>query len=285
MMSTHATRTGAELPTQQCVSATVDLSSSPDDHARRSLIDRGIAGLDAVMAVGLAAVVAAALLSVTTSMTAQARQAGVRDEARAIASQVLAASSAAGCGLAVGTEAAAWLTAHAARCAAILAGGDATSAGDMAGSSVRAGVEYRVVVHHRWLRAADGGENAAECADLAQVPPRVLERRVEVVRLGADERSAVSATDHEHVPVDTVAHTPAVGVIVAGLTAGDVVELVTDGGAGVRLRRTAVAVGDGDHCVWFPFVADTTVHLARAGEAPIAVVVPADGVSVAGAAL
>ncbi|CAB4887720.1 unannotated protein [freshwater metagenome] len=225
--------------------------------------DRGLAMIEAAIAVALASLASLALLSVSVAMTSQARSARDGSTARSVAAQLAEQATAHGCGLQTGAEPSSVLIAAVTSCATALKTSDAILLGDVSMPVVRNGLTYTATISNRWLRSGDGTADAATCADLVGSEPVAMQRTVTVTwQSGSGTTNSFAQSQVEALPVDAAAfQSGRGGLLVTGIPAGAAVDLQTPLEPTLRVRR----YGDRSGCAWFPYLSPADYAVSAAG--------------------
>jgi type II secretory pathway pseudopilin PulG len=236
--------------------------------------DRGAALIEAVFAVALVGVTAAALASVATAVLTQSRLSASSTATREIATQIAEQESALGCGLLTGAEPADILALAMSRCDLDPAT-ERVVLGDLDRTVTRGADSYLVNLRYHWLPDPDLEvrlTTAVTCENLADGEPAAIAREVIVTALNAGPDSTISAnatpyrlTQIESVPPDAAAYISGQGgVLVTGMGVNDAVDLrrVTDPETTIAIRRYGITIG-ADTCAWFPYLAPGDYVLGR----------------------
>jgi hypothetical protein len=240
--------------------------------------DRGAALLEAVFAVALVGITAAALATVASALLAQARVASTNAMAREIALSVAEQETALGCGMLTGAEPDEVLRLAQERCGSLSPPAPVVL-GDSDREIVRNGQRYQVILRYQWLPDPDLNIQdppvPATCSNLAAGEPAAIAREVlvtpitttgttEAVSLGRDATGRTHQLwQVESVPPDAAAYASDQGaLLINGVAPADAIDIrrVTDEGtiAGVAIRRYGREFTSGSAvtaCVWFPYLA------------------------------
>ncbi len=233
--------------------------------------------IEAVVAIALIGVTAAALATVATSVLAQSRLTTSITATREIATQIAEQETALGCGLLTGAEPAEILSLAASRCnlenpADLPA---LVVLGDKDRTFTRGSLTYAVQLRYQWLPDPDqmtGGGPPLTCAALATGEPAAISREVKVTPLGAGPDSTISVEaatyrlwQVESVPPDAAAYVSGQGgILVTGLEPNDAIDIrrLTDPETTVAIRRYGITIG-ADTCAWFPYLVPGPYVLGR----------------------
>jgi hypothetical protein len=238
--------------------------------------DRGAALLEAVFAVALVGITAAALATVATALLTQARVSSTTAMAREIALSVAEQETALGCGMLTGAESAEILRLAQERCGSLSPPAPVVL-GDSDREILRNGQRYQVSLRYQWLPDPDLNMQdppvPATCSNLATGEPAAIAREVLVTPI-IGSSAVVSLEENstgrthllwqvEAVPPDAAAYASDQGaLLVDGVAPAEAIDIrrVTDEGtiAGVAIRRHGREFTQDSTvttCVWFPYLA------------------------------
>lgn len=238
---------------------------------KRARTESGFATVEAILAIGIVALVSVGLMRVSLAMSTQSKVSRNVILTRQIAEEIAERSAAHGCGLQSGSEVASVVASVVARCNAALEIAGGVALGDVSTSIVRKRVTYVATMRYRWLPGSEAdGQSSVSCSDLATMAPHAVQRNVTITWLSSSgDDNLYTLSQVEALPAGSSAFTDGGALLITGMAADDVVHLQIPSATSYYLRRSASFMG-GDRrngCAWFPYLSPGNYLIARAGVA------------------